>query len=56
MEHVAHYHRERNHQSLGNGLLFPEGLSDSGDIECRDPPAGGERLGGLLKYYYRKTG
>ena len=43
-EHVAHYHRERNHQSLGNKLLFPDKLSDSGDIECR------ERLGGLLKY------
>jgi transposase len=49
-EHVAHYHGERNHQSLGNELLFPDGLSDSGDIECR------ERLGGLLKYHYRKAG
>ncbi|MHC4198602.1 MAG: integrase core domain-containing protein [Planctomycetota bacterium] len=49
-EHVAHYHGERNHQSLDNGLLFPDGLSDSGDIECR------KRLGGLLKYYYRKAG
>jgi transposase InsO family protein len=49
-EHVAHYHRERNHQSLGNEILFPDGLSGSGDIEFR------ERLGGLLKYYYRKAG
>ena len=49
-EHLAHYHGERNHQSLDNELLFPAGLSDSGDIECR------ERLGGLLKYYYRKAG
>jgi putative transposase len=35
---VAHYHGERNHQGLGNR---------SGPIKC------GQRLGGMLKYYYR---
>jgi hypothetical protein len=49
-EHVAHYRGERNHQSLGSEILFPDGSSGYGDIECR------ERLGGLLKYYYRKAG
>ncbi len=50
---LRHYHLERNHQGEGNVLLFPSsdelqrarGLS----ICCR------ERLGGLLKYYYRKA-
>ena len=41
--------RLRNHQGLGNRLINPGeevGLMQ-GDIECR------ERLGGLLRYYYR---
>jgi transposase InsO family protein len=48
-----HYHTERNHQGKGNVLLFPraEELAKSrgSSIECR------ERLGGLLKYYYRRA-
>jgi len=43
------YHRERNHQGLGNRLIQPEqsvGQAD-GTIQCR------ERLGGLLRYYHR---
>ena len=48
-----HYHCERNHQGKGNVLLFP-GVEDlpkrrEASIECR------ERLGGLLKYYYRRA-
>jgi transposase InsO family protein len=46
---VAHYHGERNHQGLGNELIVAEksvGKTD-GEICCR------ERLGGLLRYYYR---
>ena len=50
-EFVIHYHQERNHQGKGNMLLFPaEGQrigSREGPIRCK------ERLGGLLKYYYR---
>ncbi len=49
-EYLAHYHRERNHQGVGNRLLFPEDdLSDCGPIATR------ERLGGKLKYYYREA-
>jgi len=48
-EFVAHYHRERNHQGLGNVLIFPPRgqTRRDGRIVCR------ERLGGLLKYYHR---
>jgi len=50
-EFCAHYHRERNHQGLGNRLIEPDenvGLT-TGDIVRHD------RLGGLLKYYDRKA-
>jgi putative transposase len=50
-EFVVHYHTERNHQGLENRLIAAgEGLGQTtGQIECR------ERLGGLLRYYYRKA-
>jgi putative transposase len=46
---VAHYHSERNHQGLGNRLIQPEQdhLANTGTVRRR------ERLGGMLKYYYR---
>src|SRR5215471_3175134 len=46
-EFEAHYHCERNHQGLGNVLIFPTGIQmqSSDRVLCR------ERLGGLLKYY-----
>ena len=49
---LTHYHAERNHQGLGNQLIDPgdEVSRLEGDVECR------ERLGGLLRYYYRKAG
>jgi hypothetical protein len=44
---VAHYHRERNHQELGNALITPAAAGAGGiQVRCRD------RLGGLLRYYY----
>lgn len=48
--YLEHYHRERNHQGLGNELI--EGGADppgakSGRVRCR------RRLGGLLRYYHR---
>jgi putative transposase len=47
-EFVAHYHRERNHQGLGNELITPETRPFRGiPVRCR------ERLGGLLRYYHR---
>ena len=48
-EFIEHYHEERNHQGLGNQIIEPAGEvgAVAGKIECR------ERLGGMLKYYYR---
>jgi transposase InsO family protein len=48
-QYVSHYHAERNHQGLANQLIAPEpGLeSHRGRVRRRD------RLGGLLRYYYR---
>jgi transposase InsO family protein len=50
-EYLAHYHGERNHQGLGNQLIQPDnGVGGSrGAIQCR------ERLGGILRYYYRQA-
>ena len=49
--YVLHFHGERNHQGKGNVILFPrpeDRIGEStGDIRTR------ERLGGLLKLYYR---
>jgi putative transposase len=48
---LEHYHAERNHQGLENRLIVPDVQVEpwSGDVRCR------ERLGGLLKYYYRQA-
>jgi transposase InsO family protein len=51
--YVLHFHGERNHQGKGNVILFPRpedrvGAS-TGKIQTR------ERLGGLLKFYYREA-
>ena len=51
-QYVEHFHQERTHQGRGNLLLFPAPHHDSqsdGAIQCR------ERLGGLLKDYYREA-
>ena len=47
--YLEHYHKERNHQGLGNELINPgeDVGSVAGKIERR------ERLGGMLNYYYR---
>ena len=53
IEYLQHYHSERNHQGLKNRIIQPDadvGVGAStGTVECR------ERLGGLLRYYYRKA-
>jgi hypothetical protein len=50
-EYETHYNLERCHQGVGNVPLVPQLESPAdGTIECR------ERLGGLLKHYYRKAG
>jgi len=47
-EFVVHYHRERNHQGLGNELI--DGV---GDQHPDGPVRRRQRIGGLLSYYYR---
>ncbi len=47
-EFMSHYHEERNHQGVGNVLLFPSGEpAHQRPVECK------KRLGGLLKFYHR---
>ena len=48
-EFTEHYHFERNHQGIDNNIIEPsdEVGCTNGDIQCH------ERLGGMLKYYYR---
>ena len=47
-EFIEHYHRERNHQGIGNTLVDSELVIPlSGEVRCR------QRLGGLLRYYHR---
>jgi hypothetical protein len=50
-EFVEHYHRERNHQGLGNRLITEDesGVGSMGAIQCR------QRLGGMLSYHYREA-
>jgi transposase InsO family protein len=50
-EFLIHYHSERNHQGSGNELLtpLPGNTNAGGSIRCR------ERLGGILRYYYREA-
>ena len=46
-----HFHAERSHQGVGNRLIEPgeEAGRTTGEVVCR------ERLGGRLRYYYRKA-
>jgi len=48
-EYLAHCHAERSRQGLGNRLIEPERNlgGRTGRVLCR------QRLGGLLKHYYR---
>jgi len=50
-EFPLHYHTERNHQGLQNKIIQPEfpEFPDVGTIRSR------QRLGGLLRYYYREA-
>jgi putative transposase len=51
--YVAHFHGERNHQGKGNVILFPapaDRIGEAcGEIRTR------HRLGGMLKFYHRRT-
>jgi transposase InsO family protein len=48
---LEHFHTERNHQGIENRLIEPgeEINRYDGEVLCR------ERLGGLLRYYYREA-
>ena len=48
---LTHYHTERNHQSLDNKIIEPgdEVGRHEGEVQSR------ERLGGMLRYYYREA-
>ena len=48
-QYLNHYHRERNHQGLGNRLLQP--ITNTGELH--DPVKRRQRLGGMLSYYHR---
>jgi transposase InsO family protein len=51
ISYLEHFHSERNHQGIGNRLIDPgeEASRLRGEIVCR------ERLGGLLRFYYREA-
>jgi hypothetical protein len=48
-EYGAHFHQERNRQSLGNVLIMPRPSS----AHRKGPLVRRPRLGGLLNYYER---
>ena len=49
--YACHYHTERNHQGLGSKLVIRSEITATatGPVKCH------ERVGGLLKYYYREA-
>ena len=50
-EFLSHHHHERNHQGLDNCIIDPDNEvgKTTGEIKTR------ERLGGMLRYYYREA-
>ncbi len=50
-EYMRHYHGERHHQGLDHALLIHDETVRRGEgrVCCR------ERLGGMLRYYYREA-
>ena len=48
-EHTEHDHFEWNHQGLGNELIERPAGEAHGRVHCR------ERLGGVLRHYYRRA-
>ena len=52
-QYVDHFHGERNHQGKGNVILFPMPADRIGELAGQIQTR--ERLGGLLKFYYRRA-
>ena len=49
-EYVEHYHHERPHQAKGNRRQdHTLAIGAEGEVVCR------ERLGGVLRHYYRRA-
>jgi transposase len=53
-QYLAHYHHERNHQGLDNVIPFPT-KDLGGEAGKLSPVQRRDRLGGLLKFYYREV-
>jgi putative transposase len=47
-EYMDHYHRERNHQGIGNRVICAPAVPESSGGQLRRRA----RLGGLLNFYY----
>ena len=52
-EFVEHYQLERNHQGLDNRLISAVAAAASENSDPAAPIARRERLGGILRSYYR---
>jgi putative transposase len=52
VSYTAHYHRERNHQGLGNRLIEPTVANTNASV---DRIRRRQKVGGLLNYYYREA-
>jgi transposase InsO family protein len=50
-EFLEHYHRERNHQGLGNRLI----IAPQAEVRIQGAIRRRSRLGGMLNYYYRQA-
>ena len=50
-QYVQHYHSERPHQGLGGVVIEGDGRAGpaEGEVRCR------ERVGGMLRFYYREA-
>ncbi len=52
-QYLEHFHHQRPHQGKSNLILFP---SHPVDLKPRDGPVRRkQRLGGVLKFYYRNA-
>lgn len=51
--YVSHFHGDRNHKGKGNVIPFPKTEDRIG--ESAGPIQTRERVGGLLKFYYREA-
>ena len=53
--YIEHYHLERCHQGIENKIIESENETLKHSQDSDDPIEIKERIGGLLKYYYRQS-